>query len=72
MDPKQDPATYYAYVFALLEAAREFDQKVFQRDLELPDFTALAMERIGCPERHCIGTRDSQCLSHPVAVWSQL
>ena len=45
MDPKQDPATYYAYVFALLEAAREFDQKVFQRDLELPDFTALAMER---------------------------
>ena len=64
LDVEQDPVTYYAYVFTLLEAAREFDQKVFQRDLELPDFAALAMERYRVSRNVIAAVPETRAASH--------
>jgi len=45
LSPETDGETYYRYVFAMLEAVREFDKKLHAYELELPDFEALAEER---------------------------
>ena len=45
LSPETDGETYYRYVFAMLEAVREFDKKLHAYELELPDFEALAKER---------------------------
>ena len=45
LTPESDDETYYRYIFAVLEAVREFDKKLFAYELELPDFETLAKER---------------------------
>ncbi|MDG1066382.1 MAG: peptidylprolyl isomerase [Luminiphilus sp.] len=45
LDAKDDPATYYQFYFQQLEFARQLDQQLFQDQLALPDFEALAAER---------------------------
>ncbi len=41
----EDPARYHEFLFRRLEAARELDRQLFQNQLVLPDFEALAKER---------------------------
>ena len=41
----KDPSTYYEFLFRRLEVARELDRQLFQNQLVLPDFKALAVER---------------------------
>jgi peptidyl-prolyl cis-trans isomerase C len=41
----EDPETYHEFLFRRLEVAREFDRQLFQNQLVLPDFEALALER---------------------------
>jgi len=45
MTVESERDAFLHYQFALLVAAREFDEKLFQRNLATPDFTALAEER---------------------------
>ena len=45
LEASEDPAVYYEFLFSQLEAARELDRVLFQNQLELPDFEALALER---------------------------
>jgi len=45
LEEEDDPTTYYQFLFKRLEAARELDRQLFQNQLELPDFEALAIER---------------------------
>ena len=42
---EEDSATYHEFLFRRLEAARELDRQLFQNQLVLPDFEALAKER---------------------------
>jgi peptidyl-prolyl cis-trans isomerase C len=42
---EEDPATYHEFLFRRLEVARELDRQLFQNQLVLPDFKALAAER---------------------------
>jgi peptidyl-prolyl cis-trans isomerase C len=41
----EDPETYHEFLFRRLEVARELDRQLFQNQLVLPDFEALALER---------------------------
>jgi peptidyl-prolyl cis-trans isomerase C len=41
----KDPETYHEFLFRRLEVARELDRQLFQNQLVLPDFEALALER---------------------------
>lgn len=45
LDANEDPANYYQFYFRQLEFARQLDQQLFQDQLALPDFEALAAER---------------------------
>jgi len=45
LDVKEDPVTYYQFYFQQMELARELDRQLFQNQLVLPDFQALAKER---------------------------
>ena len=45
LEASEDPAVYHEFLFSQLEAARELDRVLFQNQLELPDFEALALER---------------------------
>ena len=45
LDVKEDPVTYYQFYFQQMELARELDRQLFQNQLVLPDFEALALER---------------------------
>ena len=45
LEPDAASTTYLEYLFTRLEMAREFDRKLFQKNLELPNFEALALER---------------------------
>ena len=42
---EDDPVTFHEFLFRRLEVAREFDRQLFQNQLVLPDFEALALER---------------------------
>ena len=42
---EEDSATYHEFLFRRLEVARELDRQLFQNQLVLPDFEALAKER---------------------------
>jgi|SaaInlStandDraft_1057018.scaffolds.fasta_scaffold43528_2 peptidyl-prolyl cis-trans isomerase C len=42
---EDDPVTFHEFLFRRLEVAREFDRQLFQNQLVLPDFKALAKER---------------------------
>lgn len=45
LDVSEAPATYHQFLFKQMEAARQLDQQLFQNQLVLPDFEALALER---------------------------
>ena len=45
LTPEADGDLYYRYQFALIAAAREFDQERFQKHLAIPDLEPLAKER---------------------------
>ena len=45
LEVDDDPKTYHQFLFRRLEAARELDRQLFQNQLVLPDFEALALER---------------------------
>ena len=42
---EDDPVTFHEFLFRRLEVARELDRQLFQNQLVLPDFQALAKER---------------------------
>jgi len=42
---EDDPVTFHEFLFRRLEVARELDKQLFQNQLVLPDFEALALER---------------------------
>jgi peptidyl-prolyl cis-trans isomerase C len=42
---EDDPVTFHEFLFRRLEVARELDRQLFQNQLVLPDFEALALER---------------------------
>ena len=45
LEVDDEPITYHHFLFRRLEAARELDKQLFQSQLVLPDFQALAKER---------------------------
>lgn len=45
VDVNEDPDTYYQFYFQQMEMARQLDKQLFQDQLALPDFEALAAER---------------------------
>jgi peptidyl-prolyl cis-trans isomerase C len=45
LDVAEDPNVYYQFYFQRLEVARQLDKQLFQSQLALPDFEALAVER---------------------------
>ena len=64
MTPETDGDLYYRFQFALIAAAREFDQERFQKQLDVPDLEPLAKERYRVSKRDIALVPESRLASH--------
>ena len=64
MTPEVDGDLYYRYQFALIAAAREFDQERFQKQLAIPDLEPLAKERYRVSKRDIALVPENRLASH--------
>ena len=64
MTPETDGDLYYRFQFALIAAAREFDQERFQKQLDIPDLEPLAKERYRVSMRDIALVPESRLASH--------
>jgi len=64
MTPETDGDLYYKLQFALIAAAREFDQERFQKQLDIPDLEPLAEERYRVSMRDIALVPESRLASH--------
>jgi len=62
---------YDAYQFAVLKAAKEFDEKRFQRELEIPDLEQLAQERWRTSKNNIAEVPEKRWLSHILLLCSE-
>ena len=70
LDVSEDPVTYHQFLFKQMEAARQLDQQLFQNQLVLPDFEALALRAIqGVEKRDCACAGNARGIAHLVAVY---
>lgn len=66
----EDQDLYYGFQFALLAAAKEFDEKVFQRRLAIPNLEALAEERYRISKQDIAMVPEERWLSHILLLCS--
>ena len=64
MTPETDGDLYYRFQFALIAAARQFDQERFQKQLDIPDLEPLAEERYRVSMRDIALVPESRLVSH--------
>lgn len=69
LDPS-DGDIYYAYYFAVMAAAKEVDEKFFQRDLVVPDLSELARERYRISKNELALVPEQRELSHILLLCS--
>lgn len=62
---------YYAFVFSMLAAAKEFDEKRFQRELQVPDVEDLARERFRISRNEIAKVPEQRQLSHILLLCSE-
>ena len=62
---------YHAYYFAVMAAAKEVDEKFFQRDLDIPDLTELALERYRVSKSELALVPEQRELSHILLLCSE-
>ena len=62
---------YVAFRFEVLAAARKFDEKRFQRELQLPDMEALTLERWRVSKSEIAAVPEKRSLSHILLLCSE-
>ena len=62
---------YYEFTFAILAAAKEFDEKRFQRELQVPDVEELAEERFRISKSEIAKVPEQRQLSHILLLCSE-
>lgn len=67
----EDPAAYYQFQFNLLSAAKELDEKLFQRDLEVPDLEDVALERYRVSKEEIAVSPERRVMSHILLLCSE-
>lgn len=65
-----DGDIYHAYYFAVMAAAKEVDEKFFQRDLVVPDLSELARERYRISKNELALVPEQRELSHILLLCS--
>ena len=71
LDVSEDPAAYYRFRFDLLTLAKELDEKLFQRDLEIPDLEEVALERYRVAKDEIALSPERRVLSHILLLCSE-
>ena len=71
LDVSEDPAAYYRFRFDLLTLAKELDEKLFQRDLEIPDLEEVALERYRVSKDEIALSPERRVLSHILLLCSE-
>ena len=71
LDVAEDPAAYYRFRFDLLTLAKELDEKLFQRDLEIPDLEEVARERYRVSKEEIALSPERRVLSHILLLCSE-
>jgi len=67
---EEDPNGYFALQFRLLNAAREFDEKRFQRELALPNFEDLAKETYRVSKEEIANRPERRHIAHILLLCS--
>ena len=71
LDPKSDPAAYYQFLFNLMTLAKELDEKIFQRDLIIPDLEPVAQERYRVSKNEIAVSPEKRVMSHILLLCSE-
>ena len=67
----ESPDLFYRFQFAVLAAAKEIDEERFQQELELPDFTQLALERYRVSRDEIAVVPEQRTVSHILLLCSE-